>query len=932
MFKITALILVVVLMNFIGTQANIIGIDFASDSIKVAIVQPGTPMEIVNNFQSKRKTPTCVTFYRGERMFGSDSYALMGRKPELTFSNIYRMMGRTADHPIMQEFKSQYFPHQIYTNETTGATTLKLEDTQYTPEELMALILQHVKDMSEAHGGKAIKDCVITVPSYFTQHEREAVYTAADIADLKVLSLIEENTAAALHYSLDRTFETPTHVMFFNMGAGATDVSIGTFSTQTVKEAGKNKTVGSFEIVGKAWDSSLGGFNFDVRLAEMLADRFNTAWHKKASGKDKDLRDFTMPMTKLRIQANKVKEILSANVEFPVKAESLHADVDLNTKVTRAEFEAACEDLFARITQPIDQALARANLKLEDIHSVELLGGGVRMPRVKKLLDEYFASTKTEVGQHLNGDEAMAMGAAFKAANLSTAFRVRKVGANDVSSFGVSVRLNTLPTEAVSGGLFSGLFGSSKPATPAVEGTEETVWSKFTSLYPTGSAVPSKTKTVAFTYDQDISCRIEYDAEQKYALPVGTDPLVGMYNITGVAAFAKEHESKNLGTPKVHLSFGLDTSGLVTLVKAEVSLEMPEEKPAETDAAATEAASETAAEESADAAATTEDAEKKDESKSEDATKTEKAEKTDKKDKKKDTKAKKATKGKEKDRFIRKVLKVESNLSATRPPKWTPAQIAEAKTRRLALKAADDLKKATEAALNDLEGYIYKVKNNIEDQEKALTAVSTEEQRQAVTDLATSTMEWMEDDGRDQTIAVYNSRQKDIEALAQPIFKRLSELKARPEAVAKARKSLKAVAAKVESWAEKLPHITEEEKEKVMNAVAKAEAWIDEKVAAQEATSPFEKPVFEGSEVPAQLKPVSLIFEKIAAKPKPAPPVVEKVNVTESADSNSTDENTIKVEVNAEDAAPASEEATTTEGETDASTEDKESAKTADEL
>lgn len=767
-------------------------------------------------------------------MFGSDSYALMGRKPELTFSNIYRMLGRTADHPVMQEFKTQYFPHQIYTNETTGATSLKLEDTQYTPEELMALILQHIKDMSEAHGGKAIKDCVITVPSSFTQHEREAVYTAADIAELKVLSLIEENTAAALHYSLDRTFDTPTNVMFFNMGAGATEVSVATFFSQTVKEGSKNKTVGSFDIVGKAWDSSLGGFNFDVRLAEMLADRFNEAWHKKASGKGKDLRDFTMPMTKLRIQANKVKEILSANVEFPVKAESLHADVDLNTKVTRAEFEAACEDLFARITLPIDQALARANLKLEDIHSVELLGGGVRMPRVKKVLDEYFASTKTEVGQHLNGDEAMAMGAAFKAANLSTAFRVRKVGANDISSFGVSVRLNTLPTEAASGGLFGNLFGSSKPATPAVtEGSEETVWSKFTSLYPSGSAVPSKTKTVAFTYDQDISCRIEYDENQVYTLPMGADPLIGMYNITGVAAFAKEHESKNLGTPKVHLSFGLDTSGLVTLVKAEVSLEIPEEKPAETDAAAeATAAAENATEEAAgaDAAstATTEDAEKKDETKSDDANKTEKAEKKD--SKKKDTKSKKATKGKEKDRFIRKVLKVENNLSATRPPKWTPAQIAEAKTRRLALKAADDLKKATEAALNDLEGYIYKVKNNIEDQEKALKAVSTDEQRQAVVDLASSTMDWMEDEGRDQTIAVYAARQKDIQALAEPIFKRLSELKARPEAVAKARKSLKAVAAKVESWAEKLPHITEEEKEKVMAAVTKAEAWIDEKV------------------------------------------------------------------------------------------------------
>ena len=123
-------------------------------------------------------------------MFGADSIALMGRKPELTFSNIYRMLGRTEDHPIIKDFKEQYLPYHIYISETTGSLSFKLEETYYTPEELMALILQHVKDMSEAFGGKAIKDCVITVPSSFTQHEREAVYTAADIADLKVSSLL----------------------------------------------------------------------------------------------------------------------------------------------------------------------------------------------------------------------------------------------------------------------------------------------------------------------------------------------------------------------------------------------------------------------------------------------------------------------------------------------------------------------------------------------------------------------------------------------------------------------------------------------------------------------------------------------------------------------------------------------------------------------
>jgi hypoxia up-regulated 1 len=228
---------------------------------------------------------------------------------------------------------------------------------------------------------------------------------------------------------------------------------------------------------------------------------------------------------------------------------------------------------------------------------------------------------------------------------------------------------------------------------------------------------------------------------------------------------------------------------------------------------------------------------------------------------------------------IRKALKVEVGYSATRPPKWSPAQIAAARTRRYALKEADDLKKATEAALNELEGYIYRVKNEIADREDELKAVSTEEQRQEVVDMANAAEEWLYDEGRGQSIAVYNDRQKDIRTAAEAIFKRHKEVKGRTDAVTKARKLLQTVTSKVESWEEKMPHITSEEKEKLLNAVKKAETWITEKLAAQEATSPYEAPAFESSEVPAQLKPVSNIFEKLLAKPKPAPPVVDKVSL-----------------------------------------------------
>jgi len=783
----------------------------------------------VTNFQSKRKTPTCIAFYKGERFFGSDAVALMGRKPESSFEKMFRGIGREFNHPLVKEIVDQYHPYNIYKNDSTGLTTIQVEQANYTPEELIAMILQHVKDMANNFGGHSIKDCVITVPSYFTQHEKDALFTAAQIADLKVLSLIEENTAAALQYGMDNTFDQPTNILFYNMGAGSVQVSIVSYSSHPVKEGGKNKTMGQFDVVGKSWDASLGGFNFDLKLADLLATRFNEVWQKKSSGKDKDLRNFIRPMTRLRIEANKVKEVLSANMEYPIRAEQLHADVDLVTKVTRSDFENACSDLFDRLSTPIEKALAMANLTIDDIHQVELLGGGVRIPKVKKIIDEYFhqkGNKKIVVGQHLNGDEAMALGAAFRAANLSTAFRVRKVGMNDISTFGVAVRMESQELE------------------------NENKWHKYTNLFQSKSAMPSKQKTVAFHYDQDILCKVEYDdISFANSVPEGTDKVIGMFNISGISTFAKEYAVKSKSSPKVHLSFNLDNSGLISLVKAEATVELEgEEEIAEANKNST---SQSDSQNEADSSLFNSTASEQNSTSSKLA-------------KKKPTQ-------------VRRHLTVNPILQNSTPSKWTADLIEVAKNKLEALQIADKLRKAKEAALNDLEGYIYNVKNRIFDEENALKAISTEQQRQEVLDKANEVEEWLYDEGRDQTVEVYKKKQNDIENLAQPIFHRFKEITARTTAIEKIRKSLDAIKANILSWEEKLPQITTEEKENLFKLIKNVDDWIEEKAEQQEKQSPFEKPVFESSEVLKQLKPVSTVYEKLLKKPKPAPPVVEKV-------------------------------------------------------
>lgn len=883
---------------------NVIGIDFGSENMKVGIVSPGSPLEIVNNFQSKRKTPTCISFYKGERLFGSDSFALMPRKPEITFSKLFRMLGKMPEHPHMEELERHYFPFDIYSNETRGVTTLKVDETYYTPEELLAMMMQHARDMTKNYGGKTIRDCVLTVPASFTQHERMALYTAASISDFNVLSLIEENTAAALNYGMDRNFDAPTTVLFYNMGSSSVQVSIVTYSTLVVKEAGnKNKTVSQFEVVGKSWDSSLGGFNFDMVLAEMLADRFNEAWEKKVAksktppnpAEVRDIRKISRAMTRLRLEALKVKEVLSANNEYPIKIEQLHAEVDLATKFTRTEFEAACASLFARVTTSIEEALRMADMTLQNITAVEIIGGGVRVPRIKKILEDYFRGGDLDLGQHLNGDEAMALGAAFRAANLSTAFRVRRVGMQDISSFGVAVQLSDNPQQPSpkSPGFFdtvANLFKETEPAAAAVsvegEGDLEqpaVAWTKRATLFPRKSPIPSKVKTVTFSHDHDIVCRLEYEVDgvTENLLPAGTSHVIALYNVTGIAQFVQENAAKGVvGSPKVHLSFLLDGSGVVTLSKAEITLDLPaaeskaaEEEEVETNAIEPEAAPKDAAgeaipEEPAASSSTDEPA------------------------KEEEVVVKKAPlpkAKKEKDRVLRKMLTVGYDYEALVPPQWTAEHTDHSRERLRLLDSIDRQRREREAALNTLEGYILMVKNKLQDNAEELSVVSTEEERAGIIALCDEIEEWLYGDGRDQAASAFTAKEREVKARADPVFRRFSELTERPSAVQKTRKQLAGITKRAATWPETMPQITSNETEKMLDAVAKVTLWLDDNEAEQAKRTPFEEPAFFSADIAPQMKPVATMLDRLLKKPKPAPEKLSS-NSTNST-GNSSDPN-----------------------------------------
>jgi hypoxia up-regulated 1 len=297
---------------------------------------------------------------------------------------------------------------------------------------------------------------------------------------------------------MDKVMEQPEIYIFYNLGASALQVSVVRYYSYQHRDGkyGKAKTVGALEVLSKAWDSTLGGNALDHLIVEHLAEEFNRQW------KGGRVQDDARAMTKLRLQANRIKHVLSANTEIPIHMDALHDDHSLNTHMTRAKLEELAHSLVERSVRPIAAALKSANVTLDQIAAIELIGGGMRVPKIQSEISEHL---NMELGLHLNSDESMALGAAFYGANISTAFKVRHVGLIDVNPFTINVSLNNLI--------------SSKTQKKKKDEDEEEAWSKQATMFKSFAKLGIK-KTIAFTHDEDVHCAIDY--EENEFLPEGT--------------------------------------------------------------------------------------------------------------------------------------------------------------------------------------------------------------------------------------------------------------------------------------------------------------------------------------------------------------------------------------------------------------------------
>lgn len=340
------------------------------------------------------------------------------------------------------------------------------------------MYIKHAKILADKQTNMNIRDVVVTVPPFYGIPERVALAEAVTLASLKPLAFVHENTAAALYYAIERKDENKTHtVLFYNLGSTSLKVTLVEFTMENSTERGdpKGKKYESFTVLADAWED-VGGYQFDLNLANWLADEYDNQPSRKGKARS---RDSPAAMAKLIKEANRAKEVLSANKETSVYVEALMDDRDLKATVLRSKFEEINQAAFDRLTVPIQKVLDATGKKLSDIDVIEVLGGGVRVPKVQQILQD-FVGKETEVGAHMNGDEAMALGTSFHAASMSASFKTRPVYMHDGNNFPIYVTIRGA--------------NSQEEAEP---------FEKNTTLFAAKEKYGSK-KAFTFTYDKDL--------------------------------------------------------------------------------------------------------------------------------------------------------------------------------------------------------------------------------------------------------------------------------------------------------------------------------------------------------------------------------------------------------------------------------------------